>query len=156
MATAYMDELNAVLSEWGAKVAAAIKSNLDTTGTTASGRTRDSVEVVVENGELFILGRPYFRGVEEGRGAGKIPYNFTDILHQWMKDKGIAGNFGDTESKQRNAAFVIGQFIKNHGTKLYRDGGRTDIYTQTIEDSLPDLFNDINGFVASTIAKDLK
>ena len=151
-----MNELNAVLSEWGAKVADAIKSNLDTTGTTASGRTRDSIEVVVENGELFIIGRPYFRGVEEGRGAGKIPYNFTDIIHKWMKDKGIAAEFGETEAKQRSAAFVIGQFIKEHGTKLYRDGGRTDIYTQTIEDSLPDLFNDINGFVASTIVKDLK
>lgn len=151
MAQTYFDDLNAILLEWGNNVANRIKTNLDSTGTTASGRTRDSITVEVADGELTIYGRPYFQGVEEGRGAGKVPYNFTDILYKWMQDKGIAAEFGSTEAKQRSAAFVIGKFIEQHGTKLYRDGGREDIYTNVFEEELPKLEEKIGYVIRQSI-----
>lgn len=152
----YLEDLNEILLKWGEQVADKIKRNLDDTGTTASGKTKNSIEVVVVDGDLQIIGRQYFRSVEEGRTAGKIPYKFNEIIRQWMDDKGIADNFGTKEYEKRNAAWIIAQKIKNSGTKLYRDGGRTDIYTDVINEELPKLFNEISGKVTQTIVKDLK
>lgn len=151
----YAEELDKVLGEWGNRVADRIKSNLDTTGTTASGRTRESVEVVAENGELTITGRQYFRSVEEGRPSGSVPYKFQDIIRKWMDDKGIAANFGEKEWQKRNAAYLISQKIKEYGSRLYRNGGREDIYTDVINEELPELAQQISVMVAETISKAL-
>lgn len=152
----YLEDLNEILLKWGEQVADKIKRNLDDTGTTASGKTKNSIEVVVVDGDLQIIGRQYFRSVEEGRTAGKIPYKFNEIIRQWMDDKKISENFGTKEYQKRNAAWIIAQKIKNSGTKLYRDGGREDIYTDVINEELPKLFNEISGKVTQTIVKDLK
>lgn len=153
--SAYTEELDSVLSDWGNRVAERIKSNLDTTGTTASGRTKDSIEVVALDGELTIYGRRFFEGVETGRPAGKIPYRFQDILYDWASAKGILANFGDTEYKQRSALYMVGQFIKNHGTKLYRDGGRDDIYSNVITEMLPELEEKLTIAVKESILRDM-
>lgn len=153
--SAYTEELDSILSDWGNRVADRIKSNLDTTGTTASGRTKDSIEVVALDGELTIYGRRFFEGVETGRPAGKIPYRFQDILYDWASAKGILANFGDTEYKQRSALYMVGQFIKNHGTKLYRDGGRETIYTNVITEMLPELEEKLTIAVKESILRDM-
>lgn len=153
--SAYTEELDSVLSDWGNRVAERIKSNLDTTGTTASGRTKDSIEVVALDGELTIYGRRFFEGVETGRPAGKIPYRFQDIIRQWMDDKGIADQFGQKEWQKRNAAYLIAQKIKDSGTKLYRDGGRDDIYTNVITEMLPELEEKLTIAVKESILRDM-
>lgn len=153
--SAYTEELDSVLSDWGNRVAERIKSNLDTTGTTASGRTKDSIEVVALDGELTIYGRRFFEGVETGRPAGKIPYRFQDIIRQWMDDKGIADQFGQKEWQKRNAAYLIAQKIKDSGTQLYRDGGREDIYTNVITEMLPELEEKLTIAVKESILRDM-
>ena len=153
--SAYTEELDSVLSDWGNRVAERIKSNLDTTGTTASGRTKDSIEVVALDGELTIYGRRFFKGVETGRPAGKIPYKFSDIIRQWMDEKNIADQFGQKEWQKRNAAYLIAQKIKDSGTKLYRDGGRDDIYTNVITEMLPELEEKLTIAVKESILRDM-
>lgn len=135
----YVDDIDKILSEWAENVVIQIKDNLDSTGTTASGKTKESLRYEAENGNLTIYGRQYFQGVEIGRGAGKIPYKFQDILYDWAEAKGILSNFGDTEKQQRSALYMVGQFIKEHGTELWRGTPRTDIYTDLINDELPKL-----------------
>ena len=152
----FIDDINEVLEQWASNVVVKIKSNLDSTGTTASGRTKESIEYTVDNGTLVITGRPYFRSVEEGRGPGGIPYGFTDIIRQWMKDKNIESKFGETESQKRSAAYMIGQFIKNNGSSLYRKGGRDDIYSSVINDEMPKLNEMLTAAITETIVKDLK
>lgn len=153
--SAYLDELNSVLSDWGNRVADRIKSNLDTTGTTASGRTKDSIEVVAIDGELTIYGRRFFEGVETGRPAGKIPYRFQDIIRQWMSDKAIEDQFGQKEWQKRNAAYLIAQKIKDSGTQLYRNGGRDDIFSNVINEMLPELEEKLAFAVKESILRDL-
>lgn len=150
-----LDDINDVLAQWCEDVINQIKTNLDTTGTTASGKTKDSLGYEVEDGTLVIYGRPYFKGVEEGRPAGKVPYNFQDILFDWASAKGILSNFGDTISKQKSALWLVGQFIKNNGTKLYRNGGREDIYSNVIKSELPELEKRLRFKVTDTIVKNL-
>lgn len=152
----YIENLNEILLKWGEHVAERIKTNLDTTNTTASGKTKQSVEVVVGDGELTIYGRPFFQGVETGRGAGKIPYKFTDIIRQWMTDKGIEDRFGDKEWQKRNAAYLIAQKIKNEGSRLYRNGGRDDIYTNVLDEELPELEKQILYSIQQSLLRDIQ
>lgn len=151
------DDMTKILSEWAENVIIQIQDNLDSTNTTASGRTKDSLRYEISDDEfsqtLRIYGRPYFQGVEEGRGAGKVPFKFTDILFQWATDKGIITQFGDTESKQRSVLYVVGQSIKAHGTRLYREGGRNDIFSNVINEELPKLEDDVSFFVKQSIAE---
>lgn len=151
----FIDDINAVLAKWAEDVIAGIRDNLESTGTNASGRTSASLRYVVDNGGLTIFGRPWFRGVEEGRGPGGIPYRFQDILYQWASDKGILSSFGDTEAKQRSAMYAVGQFIKNNGTQLYRNGGRDDIYSSVISEEMPKLNGMLTAAITETIIKDL-
>lgn len=148
-----LNEFDEMLLQWAEGVIERIKGRLDSTGTTASGRTKESLEAVLTDSGVQILGRPYFQGVEIGRPAGRIPYNMTQIIRQWMEDKGISSQFGSTEAQKRSAAYLIGQFIKNNGTRLYREGGRDDIYTDVIEEELPKLFQNIDGRVAESLLR---
>lgn len=151
----FIDNINDVLAQWAEGVISGIRQNLETTGTNASGKTSASLRYVVGNGELTIFGRPYFRSVEEGRGPGGIPYRFQDILYEWAQAKGILSNFGDTEAKQRSALYMVGQFIRKNGTKLFRKGSRTDIYTDVIEGEMPKLGEQIAATIQDTILRDI-
>lgn len=150
-----IEEMNDILKEWAENVIGKIQSNLDSTGTTASGKTKESLRYEVESdeygGKLTIYGRQYFQGVEEGRPAGKIPYRFQDILYDWAQAKGILSTFGDTEKKQRSVLYIVGQKIKHHGTQLYRDGGRLDIYSSVFEEELPKLKEKMGYIIKQTI-----
>lgn len=148
--------LDEMLSEWAENVVVRIQENLDSTGTTASGKTKESLEYELTDTGVRILGRQYFRGVEEGRPAGGIPYKFQDILYDWAKAKGILSSFGDTESKQRSALYMVGQFIKNNGTKLYREGGRTDIYSDVINEEVENLTEKIFLNISESIVEGLQ
>lgn len=154
-----IEEMNKVLSEWAEEVIDRIKYNLDFTGTTASGKTKDSLRYEVETdefgGKLTIFGRQYFQGVEEGRPAGRIPYKFQDIIRQWMSDKKIENQFGEKEWQKRNAAYLIAQKIKDSGTMLYREGGITTIYTDTITEMLPELKEKMGVILRETILRNI-
>lgn len=134
-------DLTKILDDWAADVVTAIRVNLEETGTNASGRTSESLEyTITDDNHIIITGRPYFRSVEEGRPAGKVPYNFTDIISQWIDDKGIASHFGITNEKEkRSVAYLIGRKIKEEGTDLYNKGGREDVYTNVIESMVGEL-----------------
>lgn len=144
-----------IITEWAENVIEKIRKNLDDTNTTASGNSKRSLELVHTDTGFQIVGRPYFRSVEEGRPAGKVPYRFQDILYDWAEAKGILKNFGENESKQRSALYMVGQFIKTHGTKLWNDGPRTDIYSDVLETELPKLFNQIEGRILEDILREL-
>lgn len=145
-------DINQILADWADEVIKKIQSNLESTGTNASGRTSESLEYTVDSDGLTIYGRQYFQGVEKGRPGGGIPYNMTDIIRQWMTDKGIEDQFGTTESQKRSAAYLIGNYIKEHGTQLYRKGGREDIYTNVLEEEVPKLEEYLVTYISGTIA----
>ena len=112
-----------------------IRANLLSTGTNASGRTSESLEVVVEGDVGILYGRQAFGTVETGRKGGKIPAGFRDIIYQWMQDKGVHAEVTVNRS-QRSAdmsmAYHIAKKIAREGSKLYRDGGRNDIYSNVL------------------------
>lgn len=121
-------------------------------GQNASGKTVKSlrVEVTEEGGTLY--GRNFFGTMETGRRAGKIPYGFTGIIAQWMKDKGIHGKpiayktnrahkYTPQERGDMSMASAIAHTIATNGTKLHRDGGRADVYSNVIPETMERLGN---------------
>lgn len=125
------------------------------TGTTVTGETARSIEISIiaigDGVEAFLLGRPAFSTVERGRAPGGVPANIVDIIKKWIQDKGISvtkipykrepsenwqPKYSVEERSLNMAAGAISHTIATKGTKLYREGGREDIYTPFIDEFL--------------------
>lgn len=96
-------------------------------GQKASGRTISSLRVEITSDGGIVWGRKPFATLETGRKGGKVPRGFYKIIYDWIIDKGLIFE------KPKSVAYLIARKIKREGSKLYRDGGRDDIYSKEIE-----------------------
>lgn len=110
-----------------------IVANHERAGQVASGKTRDSLSVEVTSdatsATATMYGRKYFAALETGSAPWKKQYKhpprpFVETIAKWMTDKGIEGV----------SAYLVARKIMREGSKLYRDGGRQDIFTPVMED----------------------
>lgn len=110
-----------------------IIANHERAGQVASGKTRDSLNVEVTSdttsATATMYGRKYFAALETGSAPWKKQYKhpprpFVETIAKWMDDKGIEGV----------SAYLVARKIMREGSKLYRDGGRQDIFTPVMED----------------------
>lgn len=128
-----------------------IAANIMSSGENASGRTIESLEVVEDGHSFRLLGRLAFGTLETGRKAGKVPATINDIIKQWAIDKGIKADpipyirkpsekwQPKYTPQQRGDMSMVGAIvhkIKTEGTRLYRDGGRNDIYSPQIDETI--------------------
>lgn len=120
-----------ILTSNGNSVISQIKENLASTGTNATGETGNSLRLEVKNEGfkqvLKIYGRPYFMTVETGRKPTpdfKPSIQFVANIKRWMDAKGKTGS-----------AYGIAQAIHKKGSKLFREGGRTDIVSNVVNES---------------------
>lgn len=123
-----------------------IQHNLDITGTNASGRTSQSLTVEVDGNTGVLYGRQAFGTVETGRKPGKVPYGFRDIIYQWMQDKDVHAKVEGRRSQEpadRSMAYIIARKIANEGSKLYRDDGRDDIYSNVLPLTIERVQNEV-------------
>ena len=103
----------------------AIRANLATTGTNASGSMSKSLRFEVKEtggkATIQIIGQKYFTVVETGRKPtpGKKPSRaFVENIKQWQGAKNVGGS-----------AYAIALTINKEGSKLWQKGGRKDIYS---------------------------
>lgn len=110
-----------------------IIANHERAGQVASGRTRDSLSVEVTSdttsATATMYGRKYFAALETGSAPWAKQYKhpprpFVDTIQRWMDDKGIEGV----------SAYLVARKIMREGSRLYRDGGREDIFTPVMSD----------------------
>ena len=123
-----------------------IQQNLASTGTNASGRTSQSLTVEVDGNTGVLYGRQAFGTVETGRKPGKVPSGFSDIIYQWMQDKDVHAKVDgrrSQESADRSMAYIIARKIANEGSKLYRDEGRDDIYSNVLPLTIERVRNEV-------------
>lgn len=128
-----------------------IIANHEAAGQVASGRTRESLKVEVNDKEGILWGRFPFGTLETGRKPGKTPRNFASIIRKWIIDKGIPvtpipyirqpterwqPKYTPQERGLMSLSSAIAYKIKTEGTSLYRSGGRNDIYTPEIEKTI--------------------
>lgn len=151
------------------RIRAKIAANINGKGLRASGKTEKSmhIETSTYGMRLVSVGRPYFQSLELGRPAGRVPYNFVDIIRQWIIDKGISvtlipykrqpserwqPKYSVQERSLRAAAGAIAHTIATRGTSLYRKGGRNDIYSDVIADEVERLREEYVNFVYTSIS----
>lgn len=104
--------------------------NQKSSGQVASGRTIASMKVEVTEDGGVLWGRSPFGTLETGRKPGKVPAGFWKIIRQWMDDKGIQ------VQKPDSFAYLVARKIANEGTQLFRNGGRDDIYSPEVKDTV--------------------
>lgn len=104
--------------------------NQENSGLVASGRTIASMKVEVTEDGGVLWGRSPFGTLETGRKPGKVPAGFWKIIRQWMDDKGIQ------VQKPDSFAYLVARKIANEGTQLFRNGGRDDIYSPEVKDTV--------------------
>ena len=112
-------------------------------GQKACGKTAASPRVEVTEDEGTLYGRSPFDTLETGRKPGKVPQSFQAIIRKWMADKGIEAapipyktdrphKYTPQERGNLSLAFLIARKIRREGTRLFRNGGRNDIYSNVI------------------------
>ena len=119
-----------------------ISSSISLKGLWASGKTAESMYVVVSEQEVALYGRPFFAALETGSsrwsGATGIRCSFVEfkgIIRNWAASKGL--HFGQHEETERAVA-NIARSIMNKGTKQKRSGQRLDVYTSLVEQAYED------------------
>lgn len=133
-------------------------------GQNASGRTIKSLHVEQPSEEETILyGHSPFGVLETGRRSGKIPYGFHGIIMQWMRDKGIHGTpmpyktnkqhkYTPQERGDMSMAGAIAHTIATKGSKLHRTGGRDDVYSNVVPDTMKRLRQRLMSLVQMSVA----
>lgn len=126
----------------------------------ATGRSSASLAVQISGDTASLFGSSSFKSMERGRAGGKVPRNFTDIIKEWIKAKGIAvkpiqskrpSKMSAQERGLNSMAGAIAHTIMKKGTKLHRNHGYNDIYTTAIREELELMKNEIGNIVSDEI-----
>lgn len=140
-----------------------VRQNHIDAGQVASGKLRDSIQSFVEDQGDRISGHvdalSYIEAMEQGNAPWEpiptkqakdghtydyVPKWFADAIGQWMSDKGIQ------ETKERNRYAVAWKIIHD-GTLLYRQGGRSDIYSEITKAVAEEIADELAAEVAIEI-----
>lgn len=156
-----MNSVKDILSRELNALKKAIEEKMAQQGTKASGRTLASLQVVVSEKEGTLFGASHFRQLERGRGPGKVPQNFTAIISEWIKAKGIS--YDSYTPKGRNGAKMtseqhlqslsgaIAYTIMKRGTVLYRSNTPRDIYSEAISEAVERIRNAVGDIMEQRI-----
>lgn len=148
-------ELVKLLNDTANSLISEIKDNMAKAGQNATGKTAQSLRFVIKDTgavlSLQVLGREFFAALETGRKAtpDKKPSRaMIDNISEWVKAKG----------KPESATWAIAMSIQKKGTKLFQQGGRTDIYSNVVKDPsfIEDLSQEILSLYAKEYAKQIK
>ena len=114
-----------------------IIANMDAAGQRATGRTAASLQVErVSENEVRLVARPFFSALETGSApwSGKTgnpmsAEEFREVIRNWAVAKGL---FAAADKELPRFAYLAARKIMREGSRLYRIGGRTDIFTSEV------------------------
>ena len=106
------------LDEFDKKLISDLRKSLDAAGTTASGKTKESLNSVYTLNSYKLYGRAFIFGLEYGRKptSGGGNGSLKGIILKWINDKGIIPKDGITKD---TLAFLITRKIHREGDLLY-------------------------------------
>lgn len=109
-----------LINSFGARLVSDIGASLDSSGSTASGKTKQSIRFEVNGNSFKLYGRAYIGALEFGRkpASGGGNGSLRDAIRQWIDDKGIIPNGISKDS----LAFLIQRKMNAEGDLLYRTG----------------------------------
>jgi len=148
-----------------------IIANIESSGQSASGRTAASLRVEPNETGATLYGRRAFATLETGRKPGKTPYQFTRVIWQWIVDKGIRVSpidykrqasakwqpmYSPQERGELSLAGAIAHKIQTEGTALFRNGGRSDVYSNEIPRTIAEIKQEITPLLKAEILQTIK
>ena len=157
-----------ILTDELGSLRAAIINNIRANGQWASGKTAASMQVTVTTHMGELVGRRAFGTLETGRRGGRVPRNFAGIIYEWMKAKGIKASpmpykrggqhkySSAQERGDRTMASAIAHTIRTMGTRLYREGGRDDVYSRVIPETIARVNSRLSGIYAAAVTEQIK
>lgn len=158
-----MEAITQIVTKHLEEVRKGIAANMQAMNRTASGRSVASLLVEeTTNGDgtasASLTGGQQWAYMQRGRGAGKVPYRFSDIIREWILKKGIsyrqfAPKKGPAERGLKNLSWMIARSIMMKGTKLHRDNGYNDIYDTLISKEMDVLSEESVGIIDTEIEK---
>ena len=117
------------------KLLAAIRTEMWNKGLVDTQNLLNSFESKIQGNDILILSSAYLPYAEFGRGAGKVPYDFPNIIAQWAARKNITLNKGTYQ----DFGWAVTQKTKKYGSARYRgDRQPADVLSQPIEDIMDD------------------
>jgi hypothetical protein len=123
-----MLEMKDILLQFLNEVSKEIKAEQTRQGRVASGKTAQSLEPEATDRIGILYGSISANVLETGRKPGRGPHS--SIIRQWIEDKGLFS--GESESKKNSIAYLITRKIKEEGTQLYRQGGKSGVLSNII------------------------
>lgn len=145
-----MSYVDTIVNNFAKGVIAGIQNNIRTKNVTqygamnTTGQMADSLGYKWDGSSLVIYStQQYFTVLETGRKPGKQPYDKTkpyneQPIYKWIKAKGIA-----TDISEKSLAFLISRKIGKEGSLLYRQGGKSGVISDFINDKyIKDNLND--------------
>lgn len=130
-----------------------IADNIVKKGRNASGRTIESMHIDKGDKSITLFGRKAFGTLETGRGPGNVPQGFYGIIKQWVIDKGLSFS---TDRERNSFAYLVSRKIANEGTKLYRNGGDSDIYSKEIPKTISSIKNRLGIMMKVEVVNSIK
>ena len=137
-----------------------IQKNMQDENINATGKTSDSLEVVVDGNTVILRNSNSvpFETTEQGRPSGNVPKNFTEIIYQWHKDKGL--NWGEEKEARKIAGAVAWGKIRKFGygrpSGTFFGSKKKDVYSPVIEKVREELEVDLKNEIEVKIKKYLK
>lgn len=127
------------IGDWADELIDRIRVEMHNKNVDASGNLSSSLEYVIENEgddtHIKVLAANYFIYAEGGRTAGKTPYNFVEILKEWISNKGLSVN----QKEDARFAFLIARKIRQYGSKRYRENKQADVLSKPMSEMKPKL-----------------
>lgn len=143
-----MIDITKLLNDEGIELTNAIRANIGSAGEWATGDTARSLRFeITQEGTKYkfqLIGREYFMTVQTGRkpSPGKKPSReMIANITRWVEARGI-----DLE-----AVWAIAMAIQRRGTRLWLEGGRTDV----VDPPVDDFINNVSLALAEAGADDL-
>lgn len=159
------EEILKILTECKAEII----NNMQAEGVTVTGRTAASLEVEDRGEHLVLFQKPEGAPIETtqfGRGAGKVPTGFRQIIKQWIIDRKIPTQpipyirtpsdrwqpmYTQEERGLAAAAGAIAHKIATKGTERFANP-KTNIYTEPIDKAI----DKISDFLLTEITTNIR
>ena len=128
----------------------AYSSNVPIERTT--GKTGEALEIKIDNETAQLLGYSYTGVLDEGRKAGRVPKGFYYIIKRWAIDKGISFS---SQREFDTFCYFTARKTAEEGTRLFREGGRTDILQDNIAELEKQLADKVGDFYIEKITNNI-
>ena len=124
------EEIRQILREELEDLRRRIAANMANADQIVSGRTRDSMQVEIRDNGGVLTGRRAFATLETGsrpwsKQPKRVPKFFADLIGEWIDKRGLDMN-----------KWAVAHTIIRKGSKLYREGGRADIYSPELQPTI--------------------